>query len=692
MTKQEVVLAGIPVIVHTVNTMVVGSGAGAFRAATELHRLGQTDVALMTEGIGMGTSRNTGSDKQTYYKLTLAGEVPDSVEDMARDLFRGGSCHGDLALVQAALSVRGFMHLVDIGVPFPHNRFGEYAGYRTDHDAHLRATSAGPLTSRYMTEQLESEVRQQAIPILDRHLVIGLLTTQKDEEKHVIGLMALNLDHLDSPGNGLTLVNCTNMVYATGGPAGIYLDSVYPESQTGATGIALEAGAAAANLTESQFGLGSVKFRWNLSGTYQQVLPRYLSTDETGGDAREFLGSGFQDAGEMLDAVFLKGYQWPFDPGKTGPKGSSRIDLLVGLEKASGRRVFMDFTRNPGDPHMTIGHGDGDAAELNFSILGKESRAYLEKSGALSGRPIDRLRHMNPAAVALYRDNGIDLEKEWLEVAVCAQHSNGGLIGDMWWEGNLRHFFPVGEVNGCFGIHRPGGAALNATQVGAIRAAERIVSRYDKAPLSVEQFLLQAGQEIAQRMNLVKVLVEPTRKFDEKEWKTQTVDALRREAGRAMSRAGGVYRDRETLSRAVMEAKEWLAAFPGNVRLKKPSELPDAFRLRDILLCRYAVLSAMEAYVREGGGSRGSYLVTAGDESAPDVERLSLPGGLQALAENQDLRAFVLETRLCLKTDGKARVSIPFCETTWVPVRAVPERDNWFENVWRDCREGFPDV
>ena len=43
------------------------------------------------------------------------------------------------------------------------------------------------------------------------------------------------------------------------------------------------------NLTEWQYGLASVRPRWNVSGTYMQVLPRFISTDPQGGDQREFL-------------------------------------------------------------------------------------------------------------------------------------------------------------------------------------------------------------------------------------------------------------------------------------------------------------------------------------------------------------------------------------------------------------------
>ena len=57
----------------TTSAAVVGTGAAGYNAADTLYSLGVTDVLMITEGRMMGTSRNTGSDKQTYYKLTLSG-------------------------------------------------------------------------------------------------------------------------------------------------------------------------------------------------------------------------------------------------------------------------------------------------------------------------------------------------------------------------------------------------------------------------------------------------------------------------------------------------------------------------------------------------------------------------------------------------------------------------------------------
>ena len=57
--------------VQKLHTVVLGSGAAGLAAALRLRAEGVTDLAIVTEGLQMGTSINTGSDKQTYYKLGI---------------------------------------------------------------------------------------------------------------------------------------------------------------------------------------------------------------------------------------------------------------------------------------------------------------------------------------------------------------------------------------------------------------------------------------------------------------------------------------------------------------------------------------------------------------------------------------------------------------------------------------------
>ena len=225
MTGNRITISGLSIPVWSLNTAIVGSGAAALNAADRLFSLGQRDIAIITEGWKMGTSRNTGSDKQTYYKLSLDSTAADSVMEMAQTLYSGGAVDGDLALVEAALSAQCFYRLVEIGVPFPHNRYGEYVGYKTDHD---RAKSYLGRTSylRLMIERLEEQVLRKTFHF-DGYQVIAILTDKEGKQSR--GLLALNLNKLEDPNERYVAFNCTNVIYGVGGPAGLYSATVYPE-------------------------------------------------------------------------------------------------------------------------------------------------------------------------------------------------------------------------------------------------------------------------------------------------------------------------------------------------------------------------------------------------------------------------------------------------------------------------------
>lgn len=101
-------------------------------------------------------------------QAALSGGDPDSVREMAETLFAGRCVDGDIALCEAALSTQCFLKLVELGVLFPRNRYGEYIGYKTDHDPRRRATSVGPY-------QWPFDVRK----IADGSLIIDILVYQE---------------------------------------------------------------------------------------------------------------------------------------------------------------------------------------------------------------------------------------------------------------------------------------------------------------------------------------------------------------------------------------------------------------------------------------------------------------------------------------------------------------------------------
>ena len=543
---------------NTYHTLIIGTGCAGYNAADKLYDLGVTDIAIVTEGRYMGTSRNTGSDKQTYYKLSLCGSDGDSVREMADTLYSGGGVMGEHALAEAAYSVRCFMRLVELRVPFPTNEYGEYAGYKTDHDPRTRATSCGPLTSKYMTEALERSVLSKNIEIIDFERVVKIITA----DNAVTGVALAN-----TVTGEMTVIGCQNVILCTGGPAGIYKNTVYPESQHGATGLAVEAGASLSNMEEWQYGIASVKFRWNLSGTYQQVLPRYISVDKDGTE-REFLYDALGK--ESLGAIFLKGYQWPFDTRKV--HGSSKVDLLVAEEIKKGNRVFLDFMRNP------------KGLEDGFGVLPSEAFDYLERSGALFGTPIERLAKMNVGAIELYADHEIDLYTEYLEIAVCAQHCNGGVAVDGNWQSGVSGLYVAGEAAGTFGVYRPGGSALNSTQVGSLRAAEHIAKKKGETR-AVPSYTL------------------PKIKYG-----TSNIAQIRDEMQLHMSRVADFDRSTEGMSELFARVDKLYHEFFEVAVIGDKSEMAELFKLYDMAVTQRAVLSAMLCSAKEIG-THGSALV-----------------------------------------------------------------------------------
>ena len=427
-------------------------------------------------------------------------------------------------------------------------------------------------------------------------------------------------------------IRADQVVLASGGPASVYFDSVYPVGHTGASSLAINAGAEMRNLSEWQYGLASIDFRWNVSGTYQQVLPRYISIDENGVE-REFLTESLS-AQDAIERVFLKGYEWPFDSSKI--ERSSKIDLLVYHESVIlGRKVYMDFTREP------------SGAE-DLDRLPPVAKDYLSKSDALIPLPIERLKKMNPGAISLYRDHGIDITKEPLRIAVCAQHNNGGVSVDLNWQSTVKGLFVVGEAAGTLGIFRPGGSALNSCQVGGLQAARYIA--YESEPRVCDSFDSIAAEAEKELMAL----------FDATGSDESTVKAMQKQYEMRMSRYFAFDRRIPDMEDVLEKIKDDLASFTEHNKWSKPHEKVILMKNLDIIYCQEMIASSM-LYTAKRFGSRGSALVR-------DAENNIIP-------ELMEGRGKIVT----LKRDGEITINER-------EVRPIPDRNLWFEKVWGEFR------
>jgi succinate dehydrogenase/fumarate reductase flavoprotein subunit len=272
---------------------------------------------------------------------------------------------------------------------------------------------------------------------------------------------------------------------------------------------------------------------------------------------------------------------------------------------------------------------------------------------------------MNKPAADFYRDRGIDLHKEMLEIALCVQHNNGGLGVDHWWQSNIEGLFPAGEAAGTHGVYRPGGSALNAGQTGSLRAALFISKKRKDEPDRRELLKDVLEEALPWAEGLSQRIIDPG---------AETLTGLMEEARRRMTFSGGAFRNGEAVSGALAVTKALLNEFAEQVRVSTAGNLGTAFRFRDILISQFVYLSAIEDYISRAGKSRGSALYYRADGEKPHP---GIPEEFRTLIDDGESGASIQEISY---RDGR-------CAAIWRSVRPVPEKDDFFENVWRSYRE-----
>jgi succinate dehydrogenase/fumarate reductase flavoprotein subunit len=323
----------------------------------------------------------------------------------------------------------------------------------------------------------------------------------------------------------------------------------------------------------------------------------------------------------------------------------------------------MDFTRNP--------IGNKSMEYFAFSSLEPEAYQYLKNADALQSTPIERLETMNPPAIEIYKEHNIDLYNEPLEIAVCAQHNNGGFAVNKWWQSNIENTFIIGEMAGTHGIKRPGGAALNAGQVGAIRAAEYIANNL--------------STQIPDYSNHKNEMEKSIRKLKDKfnQWQSSTEKTLEilNQIQTIMTDSGGHIRKLETAQKSLKQATTIFKNIQKSGLKIKP-DLISALQTEHITVTGIAFLKAIVELLKLNSGSRGSHLVISedGTEIHPNVtdENGDI---LKFKQENTELRNSIQQILFNESADK-------LFQCRQIPVRKALGNGKSFESGWEDFRQG----
>ncbi len=656
--KGTIVAHGFAIPVHRSEALVLGSGAAGLRAAVEMKRR-DLDVIVATQSAFGGTSACSGSDKQTLHTANGAGQG-DNYRAMADALGAGGAMNEDMAYIEAVGSSRALSSLQFMGLPIPQDSLGGVLRYQTDHDEVGRATSCGPRTSRLMVQVLTKEAIRLNVPIFNHTTSVRLLI-EPGEQPRCVGMVAMSpRRRADDNPLGLVVFSSDIVVIATGGPGELYRDSVYPRHCFGSLGLAMEAGLEAVNLTESQFGISTSrdKFPWNLSGTYVQAMPYIFSRDARGNE-RNFLADFYRTTQELASNVFRKGYQWPFHATRMLDFGSSLVDLAIVKETQAGRKVFMDFNRNP----LPV----PDDVDFDLDRLDPDVRAYLKNAGALLEKPLDRLRKMNPLSIELYKRYKFDITRDPLEFAVNNQHMNGGLAVDAWGATSLDGCYAVGEAAGTHGVTRPGGAALNAGQVLGTRCAEHAAARRNK--------LLPSAPPIGLIDEAVRRVLDVLQADS-----PLTVQSIREDVQNRMSDHAGVLCNAASVNAALGASRALNHTIrQQGIACSGAPEAVKALQWRQTALLSEAVLTALAFYIERGGGSRGARTICAPAGDRVPKARVGVLEDVRFVSEREEDRTEQIHVRF----DAGAFV----CEAR--PIRRLNRDDKpFFERDWPDFLTG----
>jgi succinate dehydrogenase / fumarate reductase flavoprotein subunit len=441
------------------DVLIIGSGGAALRAAVEAKETfpgGRITVLTKGEMGKCGVTAISCSDRMAFHATLpyTAPGGPDNWKHHARDIFQIGGfvSDADLAAILARESGGAFEFLDGLGVPFAKTGEGKADQFITDGSEYPRACYTGPRTANHIEEALVRRVSSMDIQVVEHCMACDLLL----EEGRVIGAIGVDTQEGSRPLSGrLKIFLSKAVILATGGAGEIFAVHVYPPGMTGdGYAMAYRGGAELVNMEFIQIGLASVKTQLNCSGSLMRANPRFVNNL-----GEEFLPRYFPPDTPISfihNLCFEKGSTWPV----SREKKTHRIDVAVSKEKAQGRKVFLDYSRNPSsfrfqdlearwqERYRRETKGDGKEKERNES-------------------PLTRLKEINPESVEWLKENGINLQEgEALEIAEAGQHFQGGV--KIRGKGNttLQSLYAAGEcAGGQHGANRPGGNALLDGQV-----------------------------------------------------------------------------------------------------------------------------------------------------------------------------------------------------------------------------------
>jgi fumarate reductase (CoM/CoB) subunit A len=440
------------------DVVVVGGGGAASRAALSARLTGAEVVMLAKAPLGTGGSTVHGASEIMSMGASGYGAAADSPDVHYRDTMAAASgfIDRDLVRVLAEDAPKRISDLIAYGVAFDRTKVDkvepgnstDYKLIQSDFGSYARALGVSGKTGKAFVTALNEQAFKHGVKI---RAPAGLVDLLLDARGHAAGVLAF-----DASTHTWLVVHASSVVLGTGGAHGLFSQQVSTAEMTGdGQAVLYRAGAELVNMEFHQFGPALVHPYVQLFSKSCFVLHPRMTNSLGHEFLPDYLPAGVSEHEVMDEKVF------PF----TVSNVSRYIDIAIASEIAAGR----------GNERGTI----------NFSL------AHV---------PPDKLEATIPNTLRWMKANGVDPQKDAMNVGIAFQCLNGGVrMVDADARSTIPGVHVIGELaGGVRGPDRPGGNSLAEGQVFGHRAGDAAGrdARSGAAPKSV------AGDAVVERLRL----------------------------------------------------------------------------------------------------------------------------------------------------------------------------------------------
>jgi len=417
------------------DVLVVGSGGAALRAVLDA-RLAGADVLVVIKGkfAKSGATFHSVAEVGAFNVPDGSGDPQDNPDVFYADIMAAAQHMSDprLSRILADEAQDALLELERAGVHFEREdeRYLVFrACFSSRPRSHVLRNHFKPILSA-----LGAQASQLGVPVIDQLMVVNLIV--RDGQCH--GVYAI-----DAEGRPV-VIRAKSTILTTGGASQLFGKNLYPSDITGdGYAMAYRAGAWLANMEFMQAGVSIVSPFINLFGNYLW-------------DARPNLTDG---SGQ----TFVDGYL---------PDGITLDDVLRSTER------HFPFSSSDVSRYIEI----SIQKVINEGRGTPEGGVYMDFKGRDFDRiladPATSIAKMWPLTYDWYRERGVDLYRDRIQIACSAHAINGGLYIDEDAQSNIQGLFAAGEVAaGPHGADRLGGNMALTCQVFGRRAGRAAARR-----------------------------------------------------------------------------------------------------------------------------------------------------------------------------------------------------------------------